>query len=203
MSDGAVPGVKSRDVVERHAAEPRRRHRQRRDGRLRSCGSRPARAQVHLVLLAAFVVGRHLIAADQQPQRLGRVGDLHAEVGRLRPVDAAPTAPACRRSATCRRRRRPACFLTRATQLLADRVQLLEIGPVDDELDVGVLRCRRRRWSRPAAPTCAGSPRAAAGSRLRTLVHDGELIARPRSRSASGARRCCRGCASAPDRRRW
>ena len=46
-----------------------------------------ARAQVHFVLLAAFVVGRHLIAADQQAQRLGRVADLHAEIGRLRPID--------------------------------------------------------------------------------------------------------------------
>ena len=45
------------------------------------------RAQVHLVLLAAFVVGRHLIAADQQPQRFRRIADLHAEVGRLRPID--------------------------------------------------------------------------------------------------------------------
>ena len=45
------------------------------------------RAQVHFVLLAALVVGRHLIAADEQAQRLGRVADLHAEVGRLRPID--------------------------------------------------------------------------------------------------------------------
>ena len=44
-------------------------------------------AQVHLVLLAAFVVSGHLIAADEQPQRLGRVGDRHAEVRRLRPVE--------------------------------------------------------------------------------------------------------------------
>ena len=41
-------------------------------------------AQVHFVLLAGLVVGRHLIAADQQPQRFGRIGDSHAEVGGLR-----------------------------------------------------------------------------------------------------------------------
>ena len=42
---------------------------------------------MNLVLLAAFVVRRHLIAADEEPQRVGRVGDVHAEVGRLRPID--------------------------------------------------------------------------------------------------------------------
>ena len=87
MSDGAVPGVEVGDVLERHAAEPRRGH-----GQLPR--SPPAverfsasRAQVHLVLLAAFVVGRDLVAADEQPQRFGRVADLHAEVGRLRPIE--------------------------------------------------------------------------------------------------------------------
>ena len=44
-------------------------------------------AQPHFVLLAALVVGRHLIAGDEQPQRFGRVGDLDAEVRGLRAVE--------------------------------------------------------------------------------------------------------------------
>src|SRR5262249_57564597 len=45
------------------------------------------RPDVDFVLLAAFVVGRDLIAADQQPQALRDVGDVDAEVGSLLPVD--------------------------------------------------------------------------------------------------------------------
>ena len=44
-------------------------------------------ADVHFVLLAALIVCGDLVAADQQPQRLGRVGDLDAEVRRLQPVE--------------------------------------------------------------------------------------------------------------------
>ena len=86
MSDGAEPGEKSATLSSDTA--PRRV-----DGTVRpatACSvvrSACARAQMHLVLLAAFVVRRHLIAADQQAQRLGRVSDLHAHVGRLRPID--------------------------------------------------------------------------------------------------------------------
>ena len=75
-----------RDVVERHDAEARGRHWQRRD-RLLRVRDPVLGAQVHLVLLAALVVSRHLVAADEQPQRLSRIGDLHAEIGRLRPVE--------------------------------------------------------------------------------------------------------------------
>ena len=39
------------------------------------------------VLFAAFVVRRDLVAADEQPQRFGRIGNLHAQVGRLEPVE--------------------------------------------------------------------------------------------------------------------
>ena len=39
------------------------------------------------VLLAAFVVGRHLVAAHQQPQRFGGVANLHAKVRRLRSIE--------------------------------------------------------------------------------------------------------------------
>ena len=46
-----------------------------------------ARAQVHFVLLTAVVERRHRVAADEQPQRFGRVADRDAEVGRLRPID--------------------------------------------------------------------------------------------------------------------
>ena len=73
------------DVVERHAAQPRRRH-----GQAADVARGPAiarqRAQVHLVLLAALVVGGDLVAADEQPHRFGGVADLHAEVGGLRAV---------------------------------------------------------------------------------------------------------------------
>ena len=42
---------------------------------------------VYLVLFSTLVVRRHLIAADEQSERLGRVGNLHAHVGGLGPVD--------------------------------------------------------------------------------------------------------------------
>ena len=75
-----------RDVLERNAPELRRGDGQRRDGLLGGAvfGAGP---QVDLVLFAGLVVGRHLIAADEQSQRFGGVADLHAEVGRLRPID--------------------------------------------------------------------------------------------------------------------
>ena len=87
MSDGAVPGAKSATLSSDTLPS-------RDDGTVSAADRLPAsmrfsaaRAQVHFVLLAAFVVGRHLIAADEEPQRFGRVADLHAEVGRLRPID--------------------------------------------------------------------------------------------------------------------
>ena len=60
-------------------------HRERRDGRLGRAILR-ACPQVHFVLLAAFVLRRHLIAADQEPQRVRRVANLDAEVRSLRPI---------------------------------------------------------------------------------------------------------------------
>ena len=63
---------------------------------------------MHFVLLAAFIVCGDLVAADQQAQRLGRVGDLDARDPPPSADRGGPRAPACRRSATCRRRRRPA-----------------------------------------------------------------------------------------------
>ena len=86
MSDGAVPGAKSATLSSGTLPS-------RDEGTVSAaiaCFGRAvlgARAQVHFVLLAALVVGRHLIAADQQPQRFGRVADLHAQVGRLGPID--------------------------------------------------------------------------------------------------------------------
>ncbi len=74
------------DVVERHAAEARRGHRQ--AANVRDGPAVPGqRAQVHFVLLAALVEGGDLVAADQQPHGLGRVADLHAEVGGLRAIE--------------------------------------------------------------------------------------------------------------------
>src|SRR5437867_2276943 len=46
-----------------------------------------ARAQMHFVLLATFVVGGDLIAADEQAQRVCRVANLHAEIGGLWTID--------------------------------------------------------------------------------------------------------------------
>ena len=86
MSDGAVPGAKSATFSSGTLPS-------RDDGTVSAAIAASVdavlgpRAQVHFVLLAAFVVGRHLIAADQQAQRFGRVADLHAEVRRLRPID--------------------------------------------------------------------------------------------------------------------
>ena len=86
MSDGAVPGAKSATLSSDTLPS-------RDDGTVSAAIAASvdavlgSRAQVHFVLLAAFVVGRHLIAADQQAQRFGGVADLHAEVGRLRPID--------------------------------------------------------------------------------------------------------------------
>ena len=74
-----------RDVFERHAAEAGRGHRQFGNRRFRPA-IRVLGAEMHLVLLAAFVVGRDLIAADQQAQCVGRIGHLHAEVRGLRPI---------------------------------------------------------------------------------------------------------------------
>ena len=98
---------------------------------LRSSGRSALRAQVHLVLLAALVVGRHLIAADQQPQRLGRVADLHAEVGGLRPVDAAPTSSGLPTFSDVSTSTTPGIVFTALDELRADTVELLQVRPVD------------------------------------------------------------------------
>ena len=50
------------------------------------CRSPSTRAHVHLVLFAALVIRRHLIASNEQPQRLGRVRHLDAEVRRLQSI---------------------------------------------------------------------------------------------------------------------
>ena len=86
MSAAASPCVKLAMFSSAHAAEPRRRHGEPADGRL-GVAVLPFGPQVHLVLLAGLVVGRHLIAADQQPQRLGRIRALHAEIGGLGPIE--------------------------------------------------------------------------------------------------------------------
>ena len=86
ISDGAVPGV-SRAMFSSGTLPCRL------DGTV-SCSIAARRlpialdrAHVHFVLLAAFVVGRHLIAADEQAQRLGRIRNLDAEVRRLHPIE--------------------------------------------------------------------------------------------------------------------
>ena len=107
------------------------------DRRRRSPFALP-RAQVHFVLLAALVVCGHLIAADQQPQRLGGVGDLHAEIGRLRrsrwtDSSGLPTFSDVSTSTT------PGMLARLVDAAAGEFLQLAEIGPVDSELDVRVL----------------------------------------------------------------
>ena len=58
------------------------------------------------------------------------------------------------------------------------RSSFFEIGPVDDELDVGVLRAAAADGGDRLHRRAQVRRRAAAGSRLRIDVHDGELIAR-------------------------
>ena len=66
--------------------ESRRGHRQLTDRRFRVAVAILG-TQMHFVLLARFVVGGDLIAANEQAQRFGRVGNLHAEVRRFRPIE--------------------------------------------------------------------------------------------------------------------
>ena len=86
MSDGALPGVNAATLSSETLPS-------RDEGTVSAASAASvgsvfdAGAQVHFVLFAAFVVGRHLVAADQQAQRFGGVADLHAEVRRLRPID--------------------------------------------------------------------------------------------------------------------
>ena len=86
ISDGAVPGV-SRAMFCSGTLPFRL------DGTV-SCSIAAAvcrlpchRADVHFVLLAAFVVGRDLIAADQQPQRVGGVRNLDTQVRSLHAIE--------------------------------------------------------------------------------------------------------------------
>ena len=129
ISDGAVPGVSSAmfssGTLPSWSTAPSAGRSPTPLSRLPAAG-----AHVHFVLLAAFVVGRHLVAADQQAQRLGRV----RRSGRRGPPPsadrAAPTAPACRRSATCRRRRRPAPSAPRRRPRRANFSSFFRSGPL-------------------------------------------------------------------------
>ena len=125
------------DVVERHAADRARGHRQLTDG-LRRLPVPLGRSNVDLVLLAALVVRRDLIAADEQAQRLGGVRDLHAEVRGLEPVEVHGQL----RLPDVQRR----VEVDHARLLLRLRddgagvlLELLQIGTADRELNLRVL----------------------------------------------------------------
>ena len=97
-----------RDVVERHDAEPRRRHRQRGHRRLRAAVGLLG-AQVHLVLLAA---SRCRSSPDRRRRADAAPRRRRPPARRGRPPSAdrgRPTSRACRRSAWCRRRRGREC----------------------------------------------------------------------------------------------
>ena len=124
-------------VLERHAAQTRGRHGQTGERAL-CCSILAAGAQVHLVLLAALVVRRHLVATDQQSQGVGRIRDLDAEVGRLRPVD---THAEFRLAHVQGRVGIDDAWdaLHLVEQLAADALELVQIRAVDGELDGGAL----------------------------------------------------------------
>ncbi len=168
ISDGAVPGV-SRAMFSSGTLPIRL------DGTVSCpiaaavCRSPSHRADVHLVLLAAFVVCGDLVAADQQPQRLGRVRDLDAEVRRLQPIEMHRQL----RLADVQRRvdvddarfllapprRRAAAYFSSS----------FEVGPVDRELDLRVLvAAAADRRHRPDARAQVRQPRAAAARSSRT-----------------------------------
>jgi len=135
----------------------------------------------------------HLIAADQQPERLGAIGNLHAHVGGLRPDRHAPRLRACRCSSRCPRpRRRETAW--RAPQAACCTVEPGEIGPVDDELDVGVLVAAaadvRDGWTDVRRFAVRG------GSTSADRFHHGELIAFSDRRARQAHVGCCRGCGS-------
>ena len=88
----AVDGRRSRTILQlnhvtqRHEAEPRRRHSEQPQP-LFIRAVLGFGAHVHFILLAALLVRRDLHALDQQPQRVGHVDHLHAQVSRASAVD--------------------------------------------------------------------------------------------------------------------
>jgi hypothetical protein len=130
---------------------------------------------VNFVLFTTLVERRDLIAADEQAERFGRVADLHAQVGGLRPIDAHRQLgfAGVQRGVHVDD---AGHVLHPLDQLLADRFQFLEIGPVDPELD-------RRRLAAAAADDGDLLHRRARVGRERRqdllpdLVHDRELVA--------------------------
>ena len=163
-------------VVERDDAERVRRHRQAGSGRAGSprCCSR---AHAHVVLLAALVVGRHLIAADEQRAASRRRRPPRRRDRRRSRSRRASTAPACRRRARCRRRPRrgspPPCA-ARAHALKLARAG--EVRALDHVLD-GAAAHRRGRRRLCTAVRRLGVLELRRGSSSRTSAHHRDLVA--------------------------
>ena len=163
-------------VVERHAAEPRRGHRQAPDPFLRRSIAF-LRPQMNLVLFAAFEIRRHLIAADQQPERFGGIGDLYAHVRRLGAIHVDRQL----RLADVERRvgvDDAAQAADAPHQLTADFIELVEIRAVDDELHVGRLRAAAAD-DRGRLHRCTQILRQGREDLFARHLHERKLIARP------------------------
>ena len=82
----ARPALEVDDAPERNLTEALRGHRQHLEpdgvGAILTLG-----ADAHVVLLALLLVGRHLVAVDEQAERSGRVGDRDPEVRGARTID--------------------------------------------------------------------------------------------------------------------
>ena len=94
---------------------------------------------MHFVLLATFVVGGDLIAADEQAQRVCRVANLHAEIGGLWTIDVHRELrfPRVERRVDVHHAGQR---LHTFDEVTADGLELLQIGSVDQELDRRGLR---------------------------------------------------------------
>ncbi len=176
-----------RDVLERHAAQARRRARSACAIAASEPRSVSSARRCTSVLLAAFVVGRHLIAADQQSQRVGGIGHLHAEVGGLRPIEAHRHL----RLADAQRRvhvheagdragavRPASCSPARARSKVAAPASRTRRRP-----DRRRRRHRRRRCRAPAASCASPARLSSAGVSLRICSMISNMS---RSRSPSG-----------------
>ena len=107
-------------------------------------------AEMHLVLLAGLVERRHLVAGDEQAQRLRRVGHLHAEVGRFRAIEQhrhLGLAGIERGVDVDQAGNRPRL----GEQRLAVLLELVEVGTLHHELDAAATAAR------PAAERHRGS----------------------------------------------
>ena len=165
------------DVVERHRAQPRRRHRQRRN-RLRACSGRPAARggaprTARRLRCTSSPGRRRPAAAGPRPRR--RSGTpMSAAFGRSSCTDTSGFPPFIDVSTSTT----PGNLRTLRDELLAVGVELRQVRAVDDELDVGVLAAA----AADVGDRLHGRPQVRRERRQHVLpdrVHDRELIAAP------------------------